>query len=51
MQLLTAYARREDRERSLASGFEAHLSKPVDMEALLTTIASLAGRSAMARGL
>jgi CheY-like chemotaxis protein len=27
---LTAFARHEDRERALASGFQAHLAKPVD---------------------
>jgi CheY-like chemotaxis protein len=43
---LSAYARREDRERSLASGFEVHLSKPVDVEELIATIASVAGPSA-----
>ena len=39
---LTAYTRREDVERSLSAGFQAHLGKPVDVEKLLTTIASLA---------
>jgi PAS domain S-box-containing protein len=43
---LSAYARREDRERSLASGFEAHLSKPVDVEELIATIAMVAGPGA-----
>src|SRR5262245_26957142 len=43
---LSAYARREDRERSLSAGFEAHLSKPVDVEELVATIASVAGASA-----
>ncbi len=40
---LTAYTRREDVERSLSAGFQAHLGKPVDAEKLLSTIASLAG--------
>jgi PAS domain S-box-containing protein len=40
---LTAYARPEDRERSLLAGFQAHLSKPVDLEELLSTVANLAG--------
>jgi signal transduction histidine kinase/CheY-like chemotaxis protein len=39
---LTAYARSEDVERSLAAGFQVHLSKPVDLDELLTTVASLA---------
>jgi CheY-like chemotaxis protein/two-component sensor histidine kinase len=40
---LTAYTRREDVERSLSAGFQAHLGKPVDAERLLITIATLAG--------
>lgn len=39
---LTAYTRKEDVERSLSAGFQAHLGKPVDAEKLLTTIAKLA---------
>ena len=39
---LTAYAREEDRDRSIAAGFQVHLSKPVDLAALLTTVAGLA---------
>jgi PAS domain S-box-containing protein len=35
---LTAYARAEDRERALAEGFQAHLPKPVDAEALLAAL-------------
>jgi PAS domain S-box-containing protein len=38
---LTAYARPEDRARSLRSGFQAHLSKPVDFNELIAAIASL----------
>jgi PAS domain S-box-containing protein len=44
---LTAYTRREDVERSLTAGFQAHLGKPVDVEKLLTTIAGLAGASSL----
>ena len=44
---LTAYTRREDVERSLTAGFQAHLGKPVDAEKLLTTIAGLAGTSSL----
>jgi signal transduction histidine kinase/ActR/RegA family two-component response regulator len=43
---LTAYARREDSERSLSVGFQAHLCKPVDMDELLITLAQISGRSA-----
>jgi signal transduction histidine kinase/ActR/RegA family two-component response regulator len=38
---LTAYARDEDRARSLAAGFDAHLAKPVDLDALVMTVAGL----------
>jgi signal transduction histidine kinase/ActR/RegA family two-component response regulator len=38
---LTAYARDEDRARSLAAGFDAHLAKPVDVDALMITVAGL----------
>ena len=38
---LTAYARDEDRARSLAAGFDAHLAKPVDVDALVMTVAGL----------
>jgi PAS domain S-box-containing protein len=42
---LTAYARPEDSERSLASGFQVHLSKPVDTERLISAVVALAGRA------
>ncbi len=38
---LTAYADPEDRIRALEAGFEIHLAKPVDPEALVITIANL----------
>jgi signal transduction histidine kinase/ActR/RegA family two-component response regulator len=41
---LTAYARTEDRVRALSSGFQMHLSKPIDPAELVATIAALAGR-------
>jgi PAS domain S-box-containing protein len=44
---LTAYTRREDVERSLAAGFQAHLGKPVDTEKLLATIASLTSANSL----
>ena len=31
---LTGYGQAEDRERALASGFQAHLVKPVDLDLL-----------------
>lgn len=42
---LTAYARAEDSERSLISGFQVHLAKPIDAEELVSTVARLAHRS------
>jgi CheY-like chemotaxis protein len=39
---LTAHASPEDRERSMAAGFQEHLTKPVDIDELLRTIARLA---------
>ena len=41
---LTAYARSEDRARALHSGFQVHLSKPIDPAELMSTVASLAKR-------
>jgi len=41
---LTAYAKDEDRARALSSGFQAYLTKPVEMSELATTIARLAGQ-------
>jgi CheY-like chemotaxis protein len=41
---LTAQARPEDRQRALAAGFDAHVAKPVDPEALAETIRRLIGR-------
>jgi signal transduction histidine kinase len=38
---LTGYARVEDRARSLAAGFQAHLQKPVDPVELTTAIATI----------
>jgi CheY-like chemotaxis protein len=44
---LTAYSRPEDRAKSLAAGFRAHLSKPLDPERLLEEIsAAVKGKSA-----
>jgi len=41
---LTAYARTEDRLRSLSAGFDMHVTKPVEPVELLTIVASLTGR-------
>ena len=41
---LTAFARSEDRKRSLAAGYQAHLSKPFDMGELVLSVASLVGK-------
>ena len=41
---LTAYARTEDRLRSLRAGFQLHLSKPVQPSELVTVVASLVAR-------
>ena len=43
---LTAFARAEDRARALASGYQMHLSKPVEPSTLLAAVANLAGRGA-----
>jgi PAS domain S-box-containing protein len=45
---LTAYASEVDRERALAAGFQQHLGKPVDPQALVAALAALAGRAAAA---
>lgn len=42
---LTANAMREDIERSLAAGMDGHLSKPIDIDALLHLLASLPERT------
>jgi signal transduction histidine kinase len=41
---LTAFARADDRVRSIQAGFQSHLPKPVEPTELLTIVASLAGR-------
>ncbi len=38
---LTAYAREEDRQHALDSGYQAHLTKPVDRSKLLGAVADL----------
>jgi CheY-like chemotaxis protein len=41
---LTAYARSEDRAKALRSGYEIHLSKPIDPSELVAAMAALARR-------
>jgi signal transduction histidine kinase len=41
---LTAYARLEDRTKAMLSGYQMHLSKPVDARELIVTVATLAGK-------
>jgi len=41
---LTAYATREDHDRALAAGFQMHVTKPIEPETLVRSIASTVGR-------
>jgi PAS domain S-box-containing protein len=41
---LTAYAKDEDSHRAIAAGFQAHVTKPVELAELANVVASLAGR-------
>jgi PAS domain S-box-containing protein len=41
---LTAFARSEDRSRSLLAGYQAHLAKPFDVGELILLVADLVGR-------
>jgi CheY-like chemotaxis protein len=38
---LTAYARKEDRERALAAGFQLHVSKPFNPRVVVEAVARL----------
>ena len=38
---ITAYARAEDRQRSLLAGFHMHLSKPIESRELIASVAGL----------
>ncbi|HVX59697.1 MAG TPA: hybrid sensor histidine kinase/response regulator [Pirellulales bacterium] len=40
---LTAFARAEDRQRCLQSGYQTHLRKPVKLDELMAVVADLAG--------
>ena len=44
---LTAFARSEDRTRALLSGYQAHVTKPVEAAELVATVVSLTSRSAV----
>jgi PAS domain S-box-containing protein len=46
---LTAFARSEDRRRAMLAGFQIHIAKPVEPPELIATVASLAGRTGVAR--
>jgi hypothetical protein len=41
---LTAFARAEDRKRSLIAGYQAHLAKPFDVGELILVLAGLVGK-------
>ena len=38
---VTAYTRQEDRDRCFAAGFDAHITKPIDLRQLVTLVAGL----------
>ena len=42
---LTAFARSEDRTRAMMAGYQIHISKPIEPQELIATVASLAGRT------
>ena len=42
---LTAYARKEDRERALAAGYQLHMSKPFNPSAVVHAVAQLVSAS------
>jgi PAS domain S-box-containing protein len=41
---VTAFARSEDRTRAMLSGYQAHMTKPLESAELLATVAALSGR-------
>ncbi|WP_217704028.1 hybrid sensor histidine kinase/response regulator [Piscinibacter koreensis] len=45
---LTAFARSEDRTRAMVAGYQVHVAKPLDLQELIATVASLAGRTGRA---
>ena len=44
---LSGYGQLEDRQRSAAAGFDAHLIKPIDLDALKHVLALASGQGAM----
>jgi CheY-like chemotaxis protein len=44
---LSAYVREEEQRQAIQSGFQSHLSKPVDEMALVNLVAQLTGRSGL----
>ena len=42
---ITAYAKEEDRQRALDSGFQHYVPKPVELSELITAVAQAAGRN------
>jgi len=42
---LTALARSEDRTRAMLAGYQAYVTKPVDVDELIAVVATLAGRT------
>ncbi len=42
---LTAFARSEDRTRAMLAGFQVHISKPIEPQELIATVAGLAGQT------
>lgn len=46
---LSAHARGQDKANALAAGFELHLSKPVDPDALISAVAGLVKGGSVAR--
>jgi len=47
---MTGYGRKSDAERALQAGFDAHITKPVDFDALRESVAALLQRTAAAQG-
>ena len=41
---ITAYAKDEDRERALSSGFQIYLAKPIELTELVSVVARAARR-------
>jgi two-component system, chemotaxis family, CheB/CheR fusion protein len=42
---ITAYAREQDHQKAIASGFQIHLAKPIEPSQLTRVVADLAGRA------